>query len=351
MKFIFSALFKTSAVKKTVTALCLMPLSALAVTWYNAAEAPFALYGKIAEAPGYERLCTSEGLDANQRAMGKCSSGMQIRFRTDSASIRIKAALTGSGAMCHIPATGQSGMDLYMGVPGNETYCRTTIFDPSKAGYELEIYKRKERTMEDFVLYLPLYNGVRSLEIGLDDDAVLEAAAPMPSGSIAFFGTSITQGGCASRPGMSHTNIISRQLGCVVYNFGFSGGGTMEPAQLHNLIKAEDPRLFVIECENNCAYSVIDGRMRDFIKNIQAAHPGVPVLIISALPGYTVNPDSAELQAQIAAECGDGVYYLDGRTLLPGDPGEYTVDGLHLTTLGFQAYANSIIPYIEGLVQ
>ena len=330
-----------------IPVLLIMALPVLGVTWYDAGDEPFALYGKIAEAPGYQRIVPDDRLDANQRLMGACSSGLQIRFRTDSSSISIKVELTGSGAMCHIPATGQSGMDLYMGTPGNETYCRTTIFDPAKPGYELEIYRRKDRSAEDFVLYFPLFNTVKSLQIGLDDDAVLEAAAPMPSGSIAVFGTSITQGGCASRPGMSRTNILSRILGCVVYNFGYSGGGTMEQAQLENLVKVEDPCLFIIECEDNCAYSVIESRMANFIKGIQAAHPGVPVLIISALPGYTVNPDSAGLQERIAADCGEGVYYINGRTLLPGDPGEYTVDGLHLTTLGFQAYVWAILPYIE----
>ena len=337
--------------KTLLSVLIFMPLAAVAVTWHSAAEAPFALYGKIAEAPGYQRIPPDSRLDANQRAMGACSSGLQVRFRTDSSSVQVRAKLTGSGAMYHIPATGQSGMDLYAGAPGEEIYCGTTILNPSNAEYEVEIYRREEPVMEDFVLYLPLYNSVIFLEIGLDDDASVEEAAPMPSGAIVFFGTSITQGGCASRPGMCHTNILSRALGCVVYNFGYSGGGTMEPAQLEYLVKAPDPLLFIIECENNCAFSVIESRMKDFVAGIRAAHPGVPVLIISALPGHTVNPDSAGLQEQIASECGDGVYYLDGRTLLPGDPGEYTVDGLHLTTLGFQAYADAVLPVIGNILQ
>ena len=328
------------------------PLCLLALTWHDAAKEPFVLYGKIPEAPGYQRIVPDERLNQTQLDMGRCSAGIHIRFRTNSTEIHVKTDLESPSYMYHMPATGQSGMDLYCGLPGNETYCRTTAFNPTKAGYETVVYRTDSHEMADYALYLPLYNSVRQLYIGLDDDATLESAAPLSRESIVFYGTSITQGGCAARPALCHTNLISRILAREVFNFGFSGSGTLDEAHCDALLCVPTPALFVIECENNCSSATLRERLAPFIRRLRNAHPDAPVLVIGALPGWAGgNSITAALQQGIVDECGEGVHFLSGLDLLPGDPGEYTVDGLQLNSYGFEAFAKAILPNLLKLLQ
>ena len=335
--------------------IAVLPVSLLALTWHDASSEPFTIYAQISGAPGFQRVIPSvEGWSESperhytQLEMGRCSAGLQLRFRTDSDVIRIKTELESPGStMFHMTAACQSGMDLYKGTPGNEIFCGTIVVPLQESGYDGVIYQTGGRIMTDYVIYLPLYNSVRQFHIGLDDDAVIEEAEPFPDGSIVFFGTSITQGGCASRPGMCHTNILSRMLGREVYNFGYSGSGTLEKAQADMMLHVPDPALFVIESENNNSYASTEAKLKNFIMTLRNARPDVPVLVISALRGDDAH---ADLHQKIVKECGDMVYFIRGNTLLPGDPGEYTVDLVHFNSYGFQAYAEAILPAIQELI-
>ncbi|MBN1442046.1 MAG: SGNH/GDSL hydrolase family protein, partial [Planctomycetes bacterium] len=161
------------------------------------------------------------------------SAGMCVRFITDATSIHARWTLRSKSlAMPHMPATGVSGLDLYFkGTDGRWRWLavgRPTAFPTNEARLAADLPPGKR----EYLLYLPLYNGVTSVEIGVPEAATIEKAPPRGPGErkpIVFYGTSITQGGCASRTGMVHTAILGRWLEHPVINLGFSGNGRMEP--------------------------------------------------------------------------------------------------------------------------
>jgi len=339
-----------------VISLCLtIPLFGVEkIVWRDVArDADFAVEGcfKTPGTPAFQRLPENGEFSKLNRIHGRNSAGIQVRFRSDSKKVRVRVKLESSGTMCHIPATGQSGIDLYIGTPGQERYVDTTIFDPAKPGYEVELLDAQKAKMRDFTLNLPLFNTVLALEIGLIPGAVVRPPIKRPAGKIVFYGTSITQGGCASRPGMCHTNILSRRLGREILNFGFSGSGTLDLPVAVLLAKIPDPVLYVIECEANCSNEVLCVRLRPFVAALRTAHPSVPILLVSALPSKNTNDVADRFQRDFVRQSNDrNLHFLDGRSLLGDNPGECTVDNLHLTTLGFQRYAEALEKTIKGLL-
>src|SRR5205085_2015483 len=133
----------------------------------------------------------------------------------------------------------------------------------------------------EFLLYLPLYNGVSSVEIGIAKGSTLAkgpARPPERQKPIVFYGTSITQGGCASRPGMVHTAILGRRLDRPVINLGFSGSGRMEPA-MATLLAELDPAVYVLDCLPNMSAAEVAERMEPFVRTLRKAHPRTPIVM------------------------------------------------------------------------
>ena len=133
----------------------------------------------------------------------------------------------------------------------------------------------------EFLLYLPLYNGVSAVEIGVPGNRELQAGAPRPasrSKPIVFYGTSITQGGCASRPGMVHTAILGRRLDRPVINLGFSGNGLMEP-EMATLLAKLDPAVFVLDCLPNMTPNLVKERVEPFVRTLRRSHPTTPIVL------------------------------------------------------------------------
>src|SRR5262249_47654418 len=152
----------------------------------------------------------------------------------------------------HMPATGVSGLDLYVKTEAGKWHW-LAIGRPSKQSNHVSLVSGLPAGKHEYLLYLPLYNRVSSVEIGLAKDQKLEKAEPRPAERqkpIVFWGTSITQGGCASRPGMVHTAILGRRLDRPVINLGFSGNGKMEP-EMADLLAELDPAVYVLDCLPN----------------------------------------------------------------------------------------------------
>lgn len=285
--------------------------------------------------------------------LSRQSAGLCARFKTNAPKIQASWELTSTNlAMPHMPATGVSGLDLYVrdeqgqwrwlanGRPGGKTTTSVLV----------DGLEKKER---DYLLYLPLYNGVVSLELGLAEDAALHKADPYPAGRqkpIVFWGTSITQGGCASRPGMVHTAILGRRLGYPVINLGFSGNGQMEK-EVAELLAEIDAACFVIDCLPNVTAPQVKERTEPLVKILREKHASTPILLVEdrtysdafLLRSKRQRNDSsrAELKAayeRLQATKVPALFYLEGEQLL-GDDNEGTVDSSHPTDLGFYRQA------------
>jgi hypothetical protein len=297
--------------------------------------------------------------------LSRQSAGLCVRFTTDAPQIQATWDLTSANlAMPHMPATGVSGLDLYVkddrgvwrwlanGRPAAKTNTQTLVANLDKQP-------------RDYLLYLPLYNGVSSVEIGLPPDATLSKAEPYPEGHtkpIVFYGTSITQGGCASRPGMVHTAIIGRKLNYPVVNLGFSGNGQLEPA-VGELMAEIDAAVYVLDCLPNLGGEQVKDRTEPLVKQLRDKHPDTPILLVEDRTysdaflnqGKRAHNDNNRRELRAAYErlksAGvKGLYYLEGDKLL-GDDNEGTVDSSHPTDLGFLRQAQVFMEALQPVLK
>jgi hypothetical protein len=280
--------------------------------------------------------------------LSKNSAGLSIRFRSSSGCISVKWTLLNNLRMNHMAETGIKGIDLYFNNNGKWQYLNTAR--PVDFENEFMLIRNMPAAMREYKMYLPLYDGIESIEVGVDSNSVIEKPAASNGRSIIFYGTSITQGGCASRPGMAHTNIISRKLNIDCINFGFSGNGRMEQP-ISELISGFDPLFYVIECLPNMTREQVMERTIPLVKTIREKHPETPILLVENFIYESMSLDSAEnyrMSEKNAAlkkefdkmtEAGfSNIFYIESEHAT-GDDHEGTVDGVHFTDLGFLRYA------------
>ncbi|MBB6673307.1 SGNH/GDSL hydrolase family protein [Cohnella nanjingensis] len=341
------------------------------LVWHDPREAPFRIDGFawLAEEGVYRRLPRrpAHPLPPAVDELASHTAGGQIRFRTDSAGLSVQVRLAGPANMNHMPVTGQCGFDCYLGPPGRQHYCNTAKYDQTQTEYTFTMFEGLAREMRDVTLYFPLYQGVREVRIGLDRGA--ERLAPPPYASekrIVIYGTSITQGGCAARPGMAYPNVLSRRIDAEFINLGFSGSGKGEAEVARLVAEVPNPGLLVLDYEANCVSpELFRETLPAFIRIYREAQPDVPILVLSQIrfARETFDLDLRDLrllrkQIQIETvhacrERGDErIWFHDGGELLGPDYHECTVDGIHPTDLGFARMAEGLAPilrrYMDG---
>ncbi|QDU00057.1 SGNH/GDSL hydrolase family protein [Gimesia aquarii] len=288
-------------------------------------------------------------------SLSKHSAGLAVRFVTDATTIKAKWELTSANiAMNHMAATGVSGLDLYVKTDSDK-WRWLAVGRPSKKENSVTLISSLMPRKREYFLYLPLYNGVKSVEIGIPESSHLwkaPARQPGKNKPLVFWGTSITQGGCASRTGMVHTAILGRRLNRPVINLGFSGNGRMEP-EVSKLIAELDASVFIIDCLPNVTAPVVAKETESIVNTLRKAHPDTPILLVEdrTYSNAYLKKSSQErhrtsrqaLQEAYQKLKNSGVkylYYLDGESLL-GNDSEDTVDGSHPTDLGFFRQANA----------
>ena len=320
----------------------------------------------LKESP-YDRLPVSykEKVREPVWALSKASAGVTVRFHTNSTSINLKWSVLNDLDMPHMASTGIKGIDLYTkynnkwryvttagALVGLKTYQNKSI--PADSINEYELIKNMTPEFREYKLFLPLYDGVTKLEIGIDSNATIKKAIPNSQKPIVFYGTSITQGGCASRPGMAHTNIISRELDVDCINYGFSGNGRME-TPIVELISEIDASFYVIECMQNMDAEQVSERVRPLVDMIRTKHPRTPIVLVenmmytTAFLDQTIETRLIQENAALKNEYDKiiksgtpNIFYIkDNQDLLVDNEG--TVDGVHLTDLGFLRYADYLI--------
>lgn len=267
--------------------------------------------------------------------LSRDSSGYCVRLRTDSPTLHVKWELRKPTlAMDHMPATGVSGVDLYardgsgwrfIGTGRVTKQANEATF--STAGHD------------EFVLYLPLYNGVTAVSIGVPEGkSVARADGGTRGKPVVFYGTSITQGGCASRPGMAYPAIVGRALDVPIINLGFSGNGQTEP-EMADLLAELDPSVYVLDPLWNMTTQMIQERIAPCVRKLRAAHPQTPILLAedSTVRTQVPTPKGKLLRQvfeQLKQEGVTGLYFVSAEGMMgPDDQG--TVDGCHPTDLGF----------------
>lgn len=286
--------------------------------------------------------------------LSRHSAGLCVRFVTDATTIQARWSLANSWLyLQNMTAIGASGLDLYVKME-NGSWHWLGVGQPNAQTNSVKLAANLLPGKREYLLYLPLHNGVTSLELGVAATHTLAQAGARGDGvrkPIVFYGTSITHGISASRPGMVHTAILGRRFNWPVINLGFSGNGKMEP-EMAGLLAELDPAVYVIDCLPNMVADEIKERVEPLVKKIRAAHPQTPIVLVEdrtlqdsfliqgRMEWYHLK-DRAELKAAFDRLQKDGVenlHYLPGEHLL-GDDGEGTTDGSHPNDLGFMRQA------------
>lgn len=289
------------------------------------------------------------------------SAGMAVRFRTAAPEVGVRWSLACPEiARSHMAATGVSGVDLYAEIRGRPRF--SGVGRPSvQEGNVSRLPGSQDDTPWVFQLNFPLYNGITSLEIGVPVGVGLEPMRePARRPAICFYGTSIVQGGCASRPGMSYPAVICRGLGVEQVNLGFSGSARAEP-EMTELLSRLDPRAFVLDPLPNMQADTIIDRLGHMVRTLRRAHPAIPIIIVEHVRPTRLSlpwdrPWSEEwarcnsllgtLRGALDREGITGIHVVSWRNLM-GDDNEATVDGIHPTDLGFARMAEAIGPVVR----
>ena len=278
--------------------------------------------------------------------LSRDSAGMMVRFKTDAATIWAHYLLRSERlAGPNMTAIGASGLDLYARDEAGK-WKWVGVTKPDKKEIRQALIAGLAPGLREYAVYLPLYNGIESLEIGVPPGAKFEGLAPRAEKPIVFYGTSITHGASASRPGMVHTAILGRHLERPVINIGFSGNGKMDAAVGEFLAKL-DPAVYVIDCLPNMSAPEVRAKCLPLVKQLKAAHPGTPVVLVEdrrnanswILPARDQHhtDNHAALRESFETLKKEGVtklFYIPGDALI-GDDTEGSTDGSHPNDLGF----------------
>lgn len=337
--------------------------------WSSALEAPFRVTGlPWLERDGvYRRLPVHPGhaIRPEVDRLANYTAGAQVRFRTDSPNLYVRVKLAAPYSMYQMAATGQCGVDCYIGAIGEQRYINTTRFDFAMTEYESVLFDSLPREMRDMTLNLPLYQGVTELLIGVDPSSRIAAFPGFPvDKKVLIYGTSITHGACATRPGMAYPNMLSRMFPLEFVNLGFSGNALGEPELAHLIGEIDAPGLLILDYEANTPSTErLRESLPEFIRIYRAYHPEVPILVLSqirlareAFDGELASRreerkriQREEVERQRSA--GDrNVHFFDGALLLGEDPQDCTTDGIHPSDLGYDRIAKALRPIIAELL-
>ncbi len=299
--------------------------------------------------------------------LGQNSAGIAVRFRTNSKCIGAEWKLLNNFGMAHMAATGVKGLDLYALYEGEWRFVGTA--QPNGKNSRNVFIRRMDGSAREYLMYLPLYDGVVDLKIGIDSNAVIELpkvddllplhgqSADTKDLPIVFYGTSVTQGGCATRPGMAYPAILERALHKETINLGFSGNGRMDKIMAQK-IATIPASAYVIDCLANCTYQIVKDSTEYFIRTIAEANPDTPIYMVSNYC-YPYQDFDAQFQEDAAKEnalwqefCNKlrkegykNIRYIDAysngnmKKSSIGPDHEGTVDGVHMTDLGFLRFA------------
>ena len=344
-------------------------------TWWNPANNQF----PVIEGPAsnelknpYDRLPAKAEKSVREDVwnLSHNAAGLMLRFKSNSDQVIVRYKASGEKAMPHMPATGVSGVDLYaVSTDGKWLWCSGKYTFGDTIEYRFtgltpnDSYHQKGR---EYRLYFPLYNSVQWMEIGIPEGVLF---SPMPTRKekpIVVYGTSIAQGGCASRPGMAWPAILGRKLDRPIINLGFSGNGRLEK-EVIGLMGEIDAKMYVLDCLPNLdasdasKYEQVKNLVIQSVKQLRQQGSTIPILLVEHC-GFSdeevnlarkknviaLNQAQREALEQLKTEGHNHLYLLQKEEIALSLDG--TVDGIHPNDLGMLDYANACEKIIRKIL-
>jgi len=330
------------------------------LNFFDPMEEPFEINGLIYDNARLRRVPESVAKSTSEGVyhLHTNTAGGRIRFASDTRFVAIRVKLSATPGMPHMTLLCNSGFDLYAsdidGENSEERYFGSLIpLMGYKEGYEA-IVALPDKKMRSFTINMPLYHDVDEIYVGLEKDSLLSSPTKLVQPPIVYYGSSITQGGCASRPGASYQAIIHRKIPYDYINLGFSGNCKGEDAMV-DYISSLDMSVFVYDYDHNAPTSehLKSTHLRGY-KKIREKNPYLPIIMMSR-PKYYLSSDEL-LRIDIIKETlkyglenGDkNLYFIDGRELLDEETREIAlVDNCHPADCGFNSMAKRLLPVIK----
>ena len=329
------------------------------MTFYDVQKPPFSVHGVFYENGKFRRMteAVAQTVSKSVYSLHSQTAGGRVRFKTDSARVAIHADMSMVRRLPHFALTGSAGFDMYARIDGEDRFVKNFV-PPIDVinGYE-SLHDFGTAELREITIHMPLFSEISDLYIGVDKDAKLYPAEPYRNDKpIVYYGSSITQGACASRPGNCYENIVSRVLHVDHVNLGFSGSAKAEP-EIAEYIKNLDMSIFVYDYDHNAKTPEDLERTHDVMfQTIRQAHPDLPILIMPR-PRYSPSEREARRHAiildtyQRAKESGDeNVYFIPGKELMALAGNDGTVDANHPNDLGFASMAKPVAKMLAQIL-
>ncbi|MBQ4631349.1 MAG: AGE family epimerase/isomerase [Clostridia bacterium] len=328
--------------------------------FYDVDEAPFKVYGLIREDGYYRRMPNdvAKSVSPGVHWLHTNTAGGRIRFMTDSDYVIVHAEMENMSKMSHFPYTGSAGMDIYVNEDGTQNYWGTFVPGlEDTLGFD-SIKDFGTRKMRDITINMPLYSDVKKVYVALADDAeVKEAPLYYNDKPVVYYGSSITQGGCASRAGMAYQAIVSRRFNQDFVNLGFSGNGKAEDEMI-DYIKNLEMSMFVMDYDHNSpTVEHLEETHPKLFNAVRENHPDIPIIMMSRPRIILTEDEEKRLQIvkntyDTAVAGGDkNVYFIPGTELLGDARDEGLVDRCHPTDLGFWNMAKRLGDEMEKILK
>lgn len=329
------------------------------LTFYDVDNAPFSIHGVFREGDRYVRLpdAVAETVSAPVRNLCKYTAGGRVRFVTDSKQIAIHAICPPVSTKPHMPYVSVTGFDLYADID-EKPQCFGSFRPPVDCNGIFEDVITLPEGKHTVTINLPLFNSVHRLYIGIEHNACLEAAEPLLQPPVVYYGSSITQGACASRPGNSYQAMLHRHFQTDYINLGFSGNAKAEAAIMEYMAKLP-MHMFVYDYDHNAPSKehLLETHYRGY-RIIREAHPDIPILLMTRPKSHISQVEWRRNRIiydtyEKAVAAGDkNIYFIDGQELLlPGAVEHSLIDNLHPTDLGFFGMYSRMLPLMQTLVK
>lgn len=324
---------------------------------YDVRKPPFSLHGVWYDTDSFYRIPreVAERVSKNIHDMCDMTAGGRVRFATDSKKIVIKATVRNVEEVTVMTPLAVKGFDLY--ADGDYVSAFIPPFALKEGEYTSPIsFTSKE--MREITIDFPLYAAVTELYIGVEKDAKLLEAKPYRYGKpIVFYGSSITNGAAASRPGMTYEAMLSRRLDFDYHNLGFGGSAKGETA-MAEYIADLDMSVFVMDYDHNAPTPEhLEKTHYPFYKIVRDRNPDTPIIFITRPCKKKLESNEARRRIikntyeRAVFEGDERVYYINGADLLPFDTNEFDVDSVHPSDLGFYFMAEGIYPILKDALE
>ncbi len=347
-----------SVIDKNLSLCCQLPED---VEWHDIHEEVFTLYGLLDnEEKGFSRLPEelAKGISEALYNLSLCTAGGRLRFKTNSPYVALKVKLRGASLMSHMAFLNSGGFDIYENNAFGSKY-KGSYRPPCSSDATFADVAWIGGHLADLTLNFPSYGGVEYISVGLKKGAILEKTDGYKNmAPIVFYGSSITQGGCASRPGIIYENFVSRRFNVDYVNLGFSGNGLAED-EVVEYMASLPMSIFVSDYDHNApTVEHLEKTHYRMYEKIRAAHPNIPYIMISK-PDIDSHGDAGILCRNVVYESyikafgkGDrNVYYIDGKRLFAGeDRGDCMADGCHPNDIGMYRFADALIGELQKIL-